>query len=416
MILKDVFYTMINEIEQIRNNLNNKLDEYITILYDMIAINMYSENVAGINKLADYTQKLFENLQFTSEQVQSNQPKSGKHLLLTRKGLTEKNIICLTHLDTVYTPEEEKNNFFHWRVEQNKIYGPGTQDIKGGTLCIYMMLETLSEVFPEMFNNITWKVYCDATEETKSDDFGELCKQVINEKTLGCLVFESGDFKESTHKLVTARKGRSVVKLTAKGKSAHSGSDHAGGANAILHLCDVLIEAEKINDCSKELTLNVGLINGGTVLNRVPDQASALIEIRTFDNNVMQEGLKKISELSKLKGRGSADGKYTCTTQVEFERDVPAWSQNEGSTKLFEVWKEAGRMLGVDVISEKRGGISDGNWIAEIVPTIDGLGPAGDNCHCSEFGKDGTQQEYINADSLVPKTILNVLAVNILCG
>jgi glutamate carboxypeptidase len=406
------------EITQTQKHLNGKFDEYIAILKEMVAINTFSENAMGINQLSDYTEKLFAKLQFKAEYVQSDQLKSGKHLLLTRKGLTEKSIICITHLDTVFTAEEEKNNSFCWRIEQNKIYGPGTQDIKGGTLCIYMMLEALSEVFPDLFNNITWKVYCDATEETKSDDFGNLCKQAVqaqNENTLGCLVFESGELDGFTHKLVTARKGRNVIKIAAKGKSAHSGSEHANGANAILHLCDVLIEAQKVNDYSKELTVNVGLVTGGTVLNRIPDQAAAVIEMRAFDNNIMQEGLKKISELTNLQGRGSVDKKYICTTQVEFERDVPAWPQNKGSVKLFEIWQEAGKILGVDVLSEKRGGISDGNWIAEIVPTIDGLGPAGGNCHCCEFGNDGSQQEYINSDSLIPKTMLNVLAVYTLC-
>jgi glutamate carboxypeptidase len=89
------------------------------------------------------------------------------------------------------------------------------------------------------------------------------------------------------------------------------------------------------------------------------------------------------------------------------------WPDNEGTRSLFDVWAEAARELGTaSVAYQSRGGLSDGNWLWDLLPTIDGLGPEGDNSHSSERSADGSKdQEYVLASSFVPKAALNVTAI-----
>jgi glutamate carboxypeptidase len=102
---------------------------------------------------------------------------------------------------------------------------------------------------------------------------------------------------------------------------------------------------------------------------------------------------------------------------MEILTETRPWPQNEGSQRLFECWRRAGAEAGLPIGAQERGGLSDGNLIWDVVPTLDGLGPWGDNDHCSERSADGAKlPEYVEISSFVPKAIVNVLAVRELAG
>ena len=99
-------------------------------------------------------------------------------------------------------------------------------------------------------------------------------------------------------------------------------------------------------------------------------------------------------------------------TKVEILTESRPWPRNQETDWLYEFWKKAGDELGIAVNFEERGGLSDGNLIWDAVPTLDGLGPWGDNDHCSERSADGTKMpEYVEASSFAPKAALNVTAI-----
>src|SRR5437773_1545034 len=117
----------------------------------MVAINSFTANKDGVNRLGRLTADIFAPLGFKPEFIPSKNPEFGKHLVLTRPGRTSRTIALITHLDTVFPPEEEQRNQFFWRPEGTRIYGPGTMDIKGGTAMIYLVLKTIQQVAPEVF-------------------------------------------------------------------------------------------------------------------------------------------------------------------------------------------------------------------------------------------------------------------------
>ncbi len=397
---------------RMRAYLEENMPRYMDTFRDMVGINSYTMNPGGVNRLADYTAGAMRHLGFADERVPSVSPLYGDHLVLSRTGKGPITIGCASHLDTVFSPEEEERNDFCWRIDGDRIYGPGTEDIKGGTIVMLMTLEALRYAAPDVFDDVSWTLLFDASEETDSVDFGELCKKRLGADALGCLIFEAGIARGADYYVVTSRKGRAEIRITTEGKGAHSGVSHKKGASAIVQMADVVRKIESITDYANDLTVNVGKIAGGSQINRVPHFAEAHAEMRAFSPVVFDRALADILALDGYTSVSSAVGGFSCRTSAELVRRVPAWPDNSGSSRLHSFWEAAGRLLGLTVHLEKRGGLSDGNYFWDFMPTIDGLGPSGGNPHCSEHAPDGSkEQEFALHSSFVPKAVLNAMAI-----
>lgn len=395
---------------KLQNYLTPKLPQYLDLLKTMVDINSFTDNPPGVDAVGEITAQAFVPLGFTAETIQAENPNFGKHLVLTRTGTSGKKIGLVGHLDTVFSAEEENAHDFHWRREGNRIYGPGTVDMKGGNVLILMALDALRKFAPAEFEAITWVVLFNAAEERLSLDFGKLCRERLD-GALANLVFESGSLKNDTFKLVTARKGKAEYRITVSGRSAHAGNQHANGANAIIQLAEVVQKVAALTDYDRDLTYNVGTISGGSVVNRVPHHAEARVEMRTFKPDVFEAGIAAMMALNGQSTVAASDG-YSCRVKIDLLERMQPWSPNAGSDGLFKIWSDAAQSMGMAAEKEERGGLSDGNHTWQTIPTMDGLGPAGANAHSSEHSADGSkEQEYVLPGSFVPKTVLNVTAL-----
>lgn len=398
--------------EQLKAYLQAREAHYLELLRQMVGINSFTANPEGVNELGVATAVAFAELGFVAETVPSENPRYGKHLIGTRPGYSGRKIGLISHLDTVFPADEEARNDFRWRREGQRIYGPGTVDIKGGTVMIYMMLDALRAVLPELFAEITWLVMFNACEEVGEDDFGRLCRAQLADGALACLVFEAGYKRGHAFQVVTGRKGMATYHVQVEGKGAHAGSAHNRGANAIVQMAELIRHIHTLTNYEHDLTFNVGTVAGGTVTNRVPHFAAAAVEMRAFDTAVYAQGISRMLALKKLPGIGSANGDFTCHVDVQITGQTPPWPVNEATDGLLAVWQAASAELGYTVRREERGGLSDGNHLWAHVPTLDGLGPAGGNAHCSERSTDGSkEQEYVLVSSFVPKALLNIAAI-----
>jgi glutamate carboxypeptidase len=392
--------------------LDGQLPAGLDLLRQMVCINSFTANREGVNRLARFTAECFAPLGFTAEYVPSFNPEFGDHLVLTRKGSSARNLALVSHLDTVFPTEEEERNNFRWQPEGDRIYGPGTEDIKGGTVMMWLVLTTLREFAPKLFESITWELLLNSSEERFSPDFGDVCRARFNESTLAALIFEAEGRLGKEHLLVVARKGRATWRATASGRGAHAGGKHGQGANAIVQLGQTVQQIAALTNYPAGLTVNVGTVRGGTVLNRVPHEAIAEGEFRAFKPEVYARAR---SALLGLTGKGQVKSpvdSYACKVSTEILMESRPWPRNAGTDKLFEHWSRAGARLGMEVGPEERGGLSDGNLIWDAVPTLDGLGPWGDNDHCSERSADGSKvPEYVEISSFIPKAMINVEAI-----
>ncbi len=398
--------------EPLMDYLTSLMPEATEWLRRMVEINSFTTNVKGINALGKLTASCFAELGFVSEQVPSTESDHGCHLFLRRGALSEKPILLVTHLDTVYPAEEELRNDFHWMESpsEDRIYGPGTVDIKGGTILIWMMLNALRELHPKAFEEAHWLIAANAAEEVMSADFDHQVKARCSHGAKAVLVFEGGPREKSEYHLVTSRKGRAVYRLSAQGKGAHAGSAHAEGLNAIVGLSEIVSRIAGLTDYANGLTVNIGLMEGGTVINRVPHEASLELEMRAYEPEVLDQACNSLQALALEQPAGT-------TIVVECLGKTPAWPVHSGGLALVDHWSDAARIVGLTIKATARGGLSDANYLSDLGPTLDGLGPAGANAHCSERSADGIKvPEYVEPSSFVPKARLNIGAVLRLLG
>lgn len=388
------------------------LPETLDFLRRMVAINSFTENAAGINQLGAVTAAEFAGLGFQAEFVPSTVPGYGSHLFLTRHiSPTAPTVALVSHLDTVFTAEEEARNNFTWRPEGRRIYGPGTNDIKGGTALIHLVLSALQAVEPGTFAATNWIVALNASEETISAEFGRLCRERFPADTRACLIFEADGGNDDDFRLVAARKGRATFIVEIEGLAAHAGGAHAQGANAIVEAARVVERLAALTDYAQAVTVNVGSIEGGTVANRVPHFARIELEMRAFSPAVYERTKAAILGLAGEGTVRSAEG-YPCTVRVAVGNETVPWPRNAATDELFAHWQRTAGELGLPLAFDERGGLSDGNLLWDFVPTLDGLGPRGDQCHCSEHSGDGRKvQEWVDVESFVPKATVNALAI-----
>lgn len=394
---------------ELQSWLQAQMPEAMQWLRRMVDVNSFTANAEGVNWLGGLTAEFFGPLGFIPEFIPSEVPAYGRHLFLLRRGPRPKPVVLVTHLDTVFPPEEEERNGFRWEEApaESRIYGPGTVDIKGGTVLIWLILRALQRFAPGAFEDTSWLVAANASEEVMARDFAARATERCPQGAEAVLVFEGGPREGAEYHIVTSRKGRAEYRISAHGVAAHAGSAHEAGVSAIVSLCDAVKQVAALTDYGRQLTVNVGRIQGGTVLNRVAHEASAELEMRAFDPAVLREAgaaLEMIAAAAREKSRAGI--------AVECLGLSPAWPGGQRTLDLFGHWSSAASELGLGARSVPRGGLSDANYLCHLGPTLDGLGPSGANAHCSERSADSSKiPEFVETDSFVPKAAMSVLAI-----
>lgn len=388
------------------------LPSALTWLRRMVDCNSFTANASGVDAVGRLTADCFADLDFTPEFVPSLHPDHGHHLFLHRPATEpapgQKPILFVTHLDTVFPPDEESRNHFYWHEspEEDCIHGPGVVDNKGGTIMIWLILQILRDVAPQFLAQNHLIIAANAAEEVIGSDFAQRTAERCPEGARAVLVFEGGPIEDSIrHHLVIARKGRLEMRIDCYGKGAHAGSNLHHGINAIVELSQKIPQITALNDPSQNLTLNIANIHGGTVLNRVPHHARVEFEVRAYDPIILTQAEATLHSLS---GPTPGGALIEVTT---FGR-TRAWPGGPETNTLAALWETAAKQCGLETLPTTRGGLSDANYLCALGPTLDGLGPFGDHAHCSETDPaSGKRPEFVHPSSFIPKATLNALAL-----
>lgn len=276
--------------------------------------------------------------------------------------------LLLGHVDTVWpagTLEE-----MPVRVDDGKLRGPGTFDMKGGLVQAVFALRGLRELGLEPA--VTPVFLLNSDEELGSREsrrhIERLARRADRAFVLEPALGPSGALK-------TARKGTGSFTVTVRGKSAHSGLDPEEGASAIVALSEMVRRLHELNDPERGVTVNVGTIEGGGRTNVVAEGARAEVGVRVARSEDVDRLIERIRGLSP-----SIPG-----TEVDVEGGLsrPPMERTPGVELL---WRAAGRLgdrLGLDLEEGRSGGASDGNLTARHVPTLDGLGAVGGGAHAA---------------------------------
>ncbi len=295
-------------------------------------------------------------------------------------GAEDRALALIGHVDTVFP---RRLGFLHFERDGDTIRGPGVLDMKSGLSAVLFALRAVREVAQERWASLRVRFVLNSEEEVGSPSSRGVLESLAP-LTTEALVFEAGRDED---RIITARKGLGKLRIEATGRSAHAGLEHVRGVNAIHALALVIPRVEALTDYARGVSLNVGLVRGGTAKNTVPDSASCDIDGRFQTAREADETLAALRALlaAPFEGVSGVPDKLRDHARLVLSGGVtrPPMEPTPASQELrcrYEIGAAAVG-LGVGEAPLQAGG-SDANLLAAFgVPVIDGLGPYGKNFH-----------------------------------
>jgi glutamate carboxypeptidase len=278
-------------------------------------------------------------------------------------------ILVLGHSDTVWPLGTLRTMPF--RRTGGRLRGPGVLDMKAGLASFVFAMRAVRELDVPVAHRVVLQINSD--EETGSKTSRELTEQNARQSR-AVLVLEPGTGLEG--KLKTARKGIGDYRLSVRGVAAHAGVDFDKGASAVVELARQIERIAGFTDVGRGITVNPGVVSGGTRSNVIAEYAEAHIDIR----------------IPRLRDAAPLDGKFRslklfdkrCSLELSGGLNRPPMERGKGVIELFRLARKLAKDLGVDLEESSTGGGSDGNFTAALgVPTLDGLGAVGEGAHAT---------------------------------
>jgi len=293
------------------------------------------------------------------------QTTAGDHLV-ARFGTSGRQVLIVGHFDTVWPIGQLAK--MPIREEEGRLHGPGTLDMKAGIALGMLATRALFELAPPDGVGVTMLWSTD--EETGSETSRALIEHEARQSD-AVLVLEPA---MANGAVKTARKGIGQYELTVHGVSAHAGVDPRKGVNAIRELALQILAVDAIRDLDRGISVNVGVVSGGSRSNVVPDFATATVDVRSetlADAEAIDRAMRALT--AQMPGaRLDVTGGF----------NRPPMERSPGVVRLFEIARACGAEIGLDLLEGATGGGSDGNFTAALgVPTLDGLGATGDGAH-----------------------------------
>ncbi|MBV9768010.1 MAG: M20 family metallopeptidase [Bryobacterales bacterium] len=293
-------------------------------------------------------------------------------------------ILVLAHSDTVW-PLGTLNQM-PLREEKGRLWGPGVLDMKSGIAFFLYALHTLRMLEIPARRDILFQVNSD--EEAGSETSRQFTEEAARHSAV-VLLLEPGTGLKG--KLKTARKGVGDYTVTVKGKASHAGVDFKAGASAVIELARQIPKIAAFTNVKQGITVNPGVIAGGTRTNVVAAEAHVDVDIRIAKAKDAATLDKKFRSLRPFDKR--------CSIQVEGGLNRPPMERSPQIANLFQTARACAKELGVTLQESATGGGSDGNFTAALgVPTLDGLGGVGEGAHAAN--------ESILLDRIADRTAL----------
>lgn len=362
--------------EKVFNKIDELSSEFVDIWKDVVEIEsptVYKQGVDDVGKyFIDYAAR-----QVWDIEIEENE-KAGNALCITMNSNGKLKPIAISgHMDTVHPLGSMKTY-----IEDGKIYGPGCTDCKGGLIVCLLAMKALKECG---YTDRPIKFILQADEEVGSRLSNKKTIEFMCEKAKDCIAFINTEmYNPGT--AVTTRKGIARYEMSVKGVAAHSSICNQG-RSAILEMSHKIIELEKMKDADG-ITINVGIIEGGTTANTVPEDCKVTIDVRFIDDNQRiqaDEYMRKIAETTYVEGT---------TTELNLLSIRIAMDYKEYNQKLLDDINNVFDKCGLTKLTPRRAtGGSDAAYTSNAgIPSIDSVGVSGGYIH--------SKDEYANLSSL----------------
>ena len=368
-------------LEELRTAFDEK--ELLAGIQKWIEIESPSSDIDAVNVMQD---QVYQDAQEAGLEVKRIPGKGfdAPDTVLATLGDTEaqKGILIACHVDTVHPIGTLQQMPF--RVENQRIYGPGIADMKGGA---YMALYACKQLKKLGIQHLPVTYFSSPDEEIGSHSTQDLLRQLAKQHAYA-LVTEAA---RNEGKIVVARKGTGHFQIKAHGAAAHTGINPQDGRSAVSAMARLALATEKLTDYSRGLTVNIGQFHGGTATNVVPEHCEAWLDFRFEQDAHGQEVVDALHELIQK------DQSVKWTLNGGMNR--PAMSETAESQRFFQTAKQLAADQNIDLIGIHTGGGSDANFTMSAgCPTLDGLGIDGGGMH--------TLKEYALLSNLKERCIL----------
>jgi glutamate carboxypeptidase len=367
---------------------------FVAELESLVNIDCGSYTPAGVNLVADAVAGSLVELGASVERI-PHRPDAGERLLgdlvIGRRDDQGPRILLIGHMDTVF--EEGTALARPFRVDGGRALGPGASDMKGGLLAGLHALAALDAI--GLRPAITFVANPD--EEIGSPFSGPHIRRLAAEHD-AALVLEGA---RANGDIVSARKGIADLEVTLAGRAAHAGIEPEKGRSAILEAAHKVIALEKLNGRWPSVTLNTGVIRGGTRPNVVAERCSLEVDLRAA---IVSEFEAASAEVERIASDTTVDGVQATIRRIASH---PPMEKTPSIARLADLARDIASELGFALHDTATGGASDANTTAAAgLPTLDGLGPVG--------GDDHSADEWLDLESVVPRmTLLAALMTRI---
>jgi glutamate carboxypeptidase len=369
MDLQAILHSVETKSEWMRNNLR-----------DLVCQESPSEDRLGVNSANAMVEHLAHDL---SGRIKRHKQKDFGDILELRFGSSRpprKPILLLGHLDTVWPLGTLKT--MPWREADGRYWGPGVLDMKAGVVMAMAAISTLQEL--KLAKPVT--LLLNSEEELGSPVSRAITERLASESEA---VFVLEPAQGVAYK--TARKGVGQYNVQVTGIGAHSGVDFESGHSAVLELAKLVQTISNFTNLERKLTVNCGVIAGGTRSNVVASQAHAEVDVRIAKASDAAHVEKLFRSLKVSDPR--------CKLKITGGVNRPPMERKPGTIALFKKAHKLAADLGFELDEAATGGGSDGNFTAALgIPTLDGMGAVGDGAHAPH--------ESVVIEHLVPRTAL----------
>jgi glutamate carboxypeptidase len=364
------------------------LPRFLTDLERLVNIDCGSYTPHGVDEVGRWTGAFLEQLGARVEYRPDPSGRYGSTVIATFEGRSDgPRAVLIGHLDTVFDEGTAAERPF--TIDDGIARGPGVTDMKGGLLAGLYALKALTRdgTVALPFERLTFIANPD--EEVGSPSSVAHIREVAATVDVA-LVLECA---RANGDIVSSRKGILDTRFVVHGRAAHAGVEPEKGRSAILEAARLVEDLHALNGRWPGVTVNVGVIEGGTRPNVVAERCSLHVDVR----GASAEGLDAVSAAIE------ALTVPTVVPDTRIEQSVSvSWrpmEKLERSGRLVEHAQAVARQLGFEVSDAATGGASDANTTSGMgVPSLDGLGPIG--------GNDHSPAEYLEVDSIVPRTAL----------
>jgi glutamate carboxypeptidase len=356
------------DAQKIQELISERQAEIIALIKAVVEAESPSGDADGSCAVVDLLIRASENIKCINAIERIEVPEMGQHLVIRafHNSPSTSSVLIVGHTDTVHSRGSIALN--PWRLDGDRLYGPGIFDMKANCVLALEALRALDLAGMTPAVGVTLALTCD--EEVGSFSGWPLLERLAQEAQPICaLVLEPS----AAGCVKTARKGTGMFTMRTEGCAAHAGLDPGKGASAILELAKQIERLHALNN-SGGISVNVGVVRGGTRSNVVAAEATAEIDVRFSTNAESEKVLSALLESQPFDER--------VRIKVTGGINRPPLERTPEVVKLFEQAREIAASLGFELGEAQVGGASDGNFLAATgIPVLDGLGVDGEGAH-----------------------------------